>query len=66
MKENERLLDLKDASKFLGIRRRTLYQWHWRRKNLPFVRVGGSLRISEKDLRDFINKNKSDIEEPKL
>ena len=56
MKEKERLLNMKSVSALLGIKRQTLYQWHWLRKNLPFIRVGGSLRISEKDLRNFIKK----------
>ena len=61
MKEKEQLLDMKNASEFLCLKRQTLYQWHWLRKNLPFIRVGGSLRIRTKDLEEFINKNRTKI-----
>jgi excisionase family DNA binding protein len=50
-----RLLRIKDAAKILGVRPRTLYQWKWRGSDLPFTKIGRSLRISEDDLLAFIN-----------
>ncbi len=55
---SNRLLSLKQASEILGINRGTLYQWKYHKKHLPFVKVGGSIRISEKDLMGFVEKNR--------
>jgi len=57
MKENK-LLNVKQASEILGIKPKTLYQWKWMKQHLPFVKVGKALRISEKDLFDFIERKK--------
>lgn len=54
----EKLLTVREASKILGLKPKTLYQWKWMKQNLVFVKVGKSLRISEKDLRNFIQKNR--------
>jgi len=54
----EKLLNMKQVSEILGIKPKTLYQWKWLKTNLPFVKVGGSLKISESDLIDFISQNK--------
>lgn len=64
MKENK-LLNVKQASQILGIQPKTLYQWRWKRLHLPFVKVGKALRISERDLMDFIEKKKRKPEEVK-
>jgi len=52
-----KLMTIREAAQLLGIRERTLYQWSWLRRSLPFVKVGKSLRIREKDLVAFIEKN---------
>ena len=57
MKE-QKLINVKEASEILGLKVKTLYQWKWRKQHLPFVKVGKSLKISEKDLMDFIEKGK--------
>jgi len=57
MKE-EKLIDVKKASEILGIKPKTLYQWKWKGLHLPFIKVGKSLRISEKDLMEFIEKRR--------
>lgn len=57
-KMQEKLLTVREASKILGLKPKTLYQWKWMKQNLVFVKVGKSLRISEKDLRNFIQKNR--------
>lgn len=58
MENQEKLLNVREAAEILGIKTKTLYQWKWRGKLIPFVKVGKSLRISEKDLLDFIKKQK--------
>lgn len=58
MKEQDTLLNLREASCLLGITAKTLYQWRWRRQHLPFIKVGRALRISERDLNKFIEKMK--------
>jgi len=63
MTSKERLLNMKQAAEILGISQRTLYQWSWRNQNLPFVKVGGALRVSEKDLNEYIEKRKRSPEE---
>jgi len=59
----ERFLTMEQVSNILGITKKTLYQWSWRRQNLPFVKIGGALRVSENDLIDFIQKNKKKLED---
>lgn len=54
-----KLLTMKEAARILSLSERTLYQWHWQRKNFPFIKLGRSLRVSDQDLYYFIQKNKS-------
>ena len=54
-----KLLNLSEVGKILSMSERTLYQWRWQRKNLPFVKVGGALRIAEEDLVKFIEESKT-------
>ena len=54
----DKLLNVKQAAEILGLRPKTLYQWNWLKLHLPFVKVGKSLKISESDLMDFIEKGK--------
>jgi len=56
--EKERLLRVKEIAKILGIKPATIYQWSWLKRHLPFVKIGKSLRVSEKDLAEFIEKRK--------
>lgn len=63
MTDNDKLLTIKQAADVLGISYRTLYQWSWLKKQLPFIKVGRALRISESDLKNFIEKKKIEIEE---
>jgi len=58
MIKKDKLLNVQQAAEILGVNVRTLYMWNWMKKNLPFIKVGRSLRISEKDLFDFIEKGK--------
>jgi len=54
----DKLLSVREVGEILGIRPKTIYQWHWLKLNLTFIKVGRSLRISEKDLISFIQKRK--------
>ena len=54
----ERLLTIKEIAKILSIRPKTIYQWKWLKKNLTFIKIGRSLRVSEIDLIEFIKKGK--------
>ncbi len=63
MEEKEKLISVKEASKILGIKIGTLYQWHWLRINIPFIKVGKALKISKKDLMNFIERRKRSPEE---
>jgi excisionase family DNA binding protein len=54
-----KLLTVREAAKVLMLSERTLYQWHWLKKRFPFIKVGGALRISEKDLLQYIEDHKS-------
>jgi len=51
-----KLLTLAEVASILGIQKKTLYGWHWRRTNLPIVKIGRVLRIREKDLLAFIDR----------
>jgi len=53
----EKLLSVQQVSEILGVKPKTLYEWKYRKQNLPFVKVGKSLKIREQDLFDFIQKN---------
>ena len=50
----EKLLTVREASEILGIHYKTLYQWSWMKKHLPFIKIGKALRISEKDITQFM------------
>ena len=53
----EKFLNVREVSRILGVKPKTLYQWKWMKQNLIFVKVGGSLKIREQDLLDFIERN---------
>lgn len=53
----ERLLGVQEAAEILGVKPKTLYEWKYRKQNLPFVKIGKSLKIREQDLLDFIERN---------
>ena len=52
----EKLLSVKKAAEILSMKPKTLYMWKWRGLHLPFIKAGKALRISERDLMDFIEK----------
>lgn len=52
-----KLLSTKEIAEILGLTRKTIYMWKWRKKNLPFIKVGKSVRVRKEDLAAFITKN---------
>jgi len=52
---NNKLLSVKEVAEALSIAPKTVYMWRWKRRNLPFIKLGKALRISSKDLRKFID-----------
>lgn len=56
--QNEvRLLNVRDAARYLGTTPATLYTKVWRRE-IPFVKFGRSLRFDVKDLEALIEGSK--------
>lgn len=51
-----KLLTLAEVASILGLQKKTLYQWRWRHKNMPFVKIGRVIRVREKDLLAFIDR----------
>jgi excisionase family DNA binding protein len=51
------LLNVQDAARYLAISPSTLYGWAWQRR-IPFVKVGRALRFDLADLREFIRANR--------
>ena len=51
---DERLLTIPEAAQILGFKSKTLYQWKWRRRDFPFIKIGRSLRVEERALYEFI------------
>lgn len=58
-----RLLPVKDAAGYLGIKPSTLYAWAERRK-VPSVKMGGRLLFDLKDLDLLIESNKRPVMRP--
>jgi excisionase family DNA binding protein len=52
-----KLLSVNQVAELLGVKVSTLYAWRLRRKNLPFVRCGRSLRIPAGAVQDFVRRN---------
>jgi excisionase family DNA binding protein len=52
-----RLLDVREAARFLGTTPKTLYTMAWRR-DIVVVKIGRSLRFDIKDLEQMIEKAK--------
>jgi excisionase family DNA binding protein len=52
-REEVRLLDIKQAALFLGTTEKSLYAKIWRRE-IPFVKLGRSVRFDVRDLEQMI------------
>ena len=59
------MLTVKEASEMLGLKPATLRNWQARRKNLPFVRCGRSVRIPADAIERFILENTVPVREKK-
>jgi excisionase family DNA binding protein len=57
VKEEVRLLNVRKAAKFLGTTPGSLYSMVWRRE-VPFVKLGRSLRFDVNDLDELIEASK--------
>ena len=50
----ERLLTVKEAAQYLGLKPQTLYLWVSRRR-IVFVKIGRLVRFREKDLEEYVD-----------
>lgn len=57
IREDVRLLNVREAAKFLGTTPKTLYSMAWRRE-IVFVKIGRSLRFDLRDLEQLIETGK--------
>lgn len=56
-REEVRLLNIKEAARFLGTTDKTLYTKIWRRE-IPFVKLGRSVRFDVRDLEALIERSR--------
>jgi excisionase family DNA binding protein len=60
-----RLLNVREAARFLGTTPKTLYTMAWRR-DILFVKIGRSLRFDVRDLEQMIEQAKARPKEDKI
>lgn len=58
----KRLLDIKEASEYLGFAVHTIYGWTSQRR-IPFVKIGGRLRFDKRKLDKWIELFESEVAE---
>lgn len=56
-RQDVRLINVKEAAQYLGTTPATLYTKVWRRE-VPFVKVGRSVRFDVKDIEELIERSK--------
>jgi excisionase family DNA binding protein len=61
-REEVRLLNIKEAARYLGTTDKTLYTKIWRRE-IPFVKIGRSVRFDLRDLEALIERSRVRAEE---
>ena len=61
-REEVRLLNIKEAARFLGTTDKTLYTKIWRRE-IPFIKLGRSVRFDVRDLEALIERSRIRAEE---
>jgi excisionase family DNA binding protein len=61
-REEVRLLTIKEAARFLGTTDKTLYTKIWRRE-IPFIKLGRSVRFDVRDLEALIERSRVRAEE---
>jgi excisionase family DNA binding protein len=62
VREEVRLLNIKEAARFLGTTDKTLYTKIWRRE-IPFIKLGRSVRFDVMDLEALIERSRVRAEE---
>jgi len=62
IKKEKQLLDTKDASEFLGIKKSTLYEWVIQRK-IPHIKVGRLVKFKREDLEEWLKRRTQEEEE---
>ena len=60
-REGVRLLDVREAARFLGTTPASMYSMVWRRE-VPFVKLGRSIRLDVKDLDELFETSKVEPE----
>lgn len=55
-------LTRKEAAEYLGVKHNTLSIWAFRRKNLPYYKVGKMTQYKLSDLDNFIEGVKQDVD----
>jgi len=61
-REEVRLLNIKEAARFLGTTDKTLYTKIWRRE-IPFIKLGRCVRFDVRDLEALIERLRVKAEE---
>ena len=61
-REEVRLLNIKEAARFWGTTNKTLYAKIWRRE-IPFIKLGRSVRFDVRDLEALIERSRVRAEE---
>ena len=56
--ETKKLLTTQEAAVYLGLTIKTLNNWRYsQRTKLKYIKLGGAIRYSQKDLDEFIAEN---------
>jgi len=61
-REEVRLLNVREAAKFLGTTDKTLYTRIWRRE-IRFIKIGRSVRFDVRDLEALIDQSRVEAQE---
>jgi len=60
--ETKKLMTTQEAAMYLGLNTKTLNNWRYAQKtNLKYIKLGGAIRYSQKDLDDFIAENTKEV-----
>lgn len=58
-----RLVDEHEAAALLGLSVKTLRRWRWAGRELPFVKLGGSVRYDLADIDAYVAAGRHDVRE---
>ena len=56
----EKLLNPSQVAEIFGVRTGTIYSWVSRGIDIPYVKIGGTLRFIEKEVMDWLMKKESE------